>query len=106
LMLQNGLQRIDLIGLSMNRYWVSWWSGNYVEEGCTEPPFMYWVSGQRDRGDTEETERDECSICAVVDSESKDSVWELIAIHFPDYEERFCTLKPNDYVPGNRFPKE
>jgi len=34
----------------MKRYWISWYSGGYEEEGCVdEPPFQYWWSGQRDR---------------------------------------------------------
>ena len=96
------------------RYWVSWWSGNvcqedkqtedlYEDEGCSEPPFQVWVSGQRERknffGD-----RDECSMCAVIDSESEDRIWEVVEKHYPDYEERFCEERESNFEPGDRFP--
>ena len=84
----------------MNRYWVSWWSGYYEDEGCTKPPFQIWISGQRDRDEN----RDECSLCAVIDARSEDDIWAYINKHFPDYEKRFCNIKETDYIPGNRFP--
>jgi hypothetical protein len=87
----------------MTRYWVSWWSGNYEDEGCTKPPFQFWVSGQRERGMDED--RDEESICAVIDSESSEDIESLIAKHFPDYEMRFCEERASDWEPGDRFPK-
>jgi hypothetical protein len=33
----------------MARQWANWWSGNYADESCTNPPFKIWVSGYRDR---------------------------------------------------------
>ena len=34
----------------MNRYWISWYSGGYEDEGCKlETPFQYWWTGQRSR---------------------------------------------------------
>lgn len=110
----------------MKRFWASWWSGNYEDEGCTIPPFKFWVSGQKcrpkhgltdeqfvtykhleDEDDIEnflaENGKDDCSICAVIDAENIDAVWELVATHFPDYEERFCEEKPLDFTPGDRF---
>jgi len=98
----------------MQRWWVSWWSGYYADEGCTEPPFQVWISGYRDRDNAPEhcptcgldtkRDRDECSICAVIDAESEKQIWEVVAKHFPDYEERFCTPKEQDFEPGDRFP--
>ena len=89
----------------MNRYWVSWWSGYYADEGCSEPPFELWISGQRFRENEDpDSERDECSICAVIDAENEDDIWKSVAKHFPDYEERFCELRDQDFVPGDRFP--
>ena len=84
------------------RYWASWWSGNYADEGCTETPFEMWVSGQRERADEK---RDDCSICAVIDAEDEAAVETLIAAHFPDYEMRFCEAKSSDFSPPpDRFP--
>ena len=113
----------------MTRYWVSWWTGNYVDEGCTEPPFKHWITGQRGRAnnglnaeqlklvaqihDEDEYDkfldtysRDDCSICATIDAESEYAVWELVSKYFPDYEPRFCEEKPADFdpvFPGSRF---
>lgn len=90
-----------------NRYWVSWWSGYYDDEGCTEPLFQIWISGQRNRvkDGKIDNKRNECSICAVIDAESEDEIWEVVKKHFPDMEERFCELRDFDYDPsvGGRF---
>lgn len=82
------------------RYWVSWYSGYYADEGCTKPPFEVWVSGHhnRDGGD-----RDDCSICAVLDAESETQVWYIVAKYFPDYKQRFCNEVTTVWKPGNRF---
>ena len=88
----------------MNRYWVSWWSGYYKSEGCTQPPFQIWNSGERPSG-IHRPNRTEISFCAVVDSDSENSVWELVKKHFPDYKKRFCNQKEPDFEPGDRFPK-
>ena len=110
----------------MTRFWVSWWSGNYADEGCTKPPFKFWTSGQRDRpnhGLNEEQQkliaqindedeydaflnehaRDDCSLCAVIDAESEDVVWGLVGKHFPDYSQCFCEERAPDFTPGSRF---
>jgi hypothetical protein len=83
------------------RYWVSWWSGNYADEGCTKPPFKFWSSGSRYRA--EDDERDECSLCAVIDAADDLDVWRLVKQHFPDCEERFCDEKELGWKPGDRF---
>jgi hypothetical protein len=111
----------------MKRFWVSWWTGNYSDEGCTVPPFKFWVSGQRDRpnnGLNEEQQkiaaqfsdddayedfldqhsRDDCSICAVIDAVDEEAVWNLVGTHFPDYDQRFCDEQALDFTPGPRFP--
>jgi hypothetical protein len=110
----------------MMRFWVSWWSGNYADEGCTKPPFKFWTSGTRGRANEgltsaeydkylhmedadeaiefkEEHYRDDCSLCAVIDAESEDAVWELVSKHFPDYCQRFCEEKEENFTPGSRF---
>ena len=88
------------------RFWASWWSGNYEDEGCTKPPFKFWVSGQRERAnDDPGSERDECSLCAVIDAEDDLAVWNLVKAHFPDYKERFCDPRADDWQPGGRFPQ-
>ncbi len=90
---------------SMTRFWVSWWSGYYESEGCTEPPFQVWISGARLRSeDAEDTEKDDVSICAVIDAENEEQIWEVVGKHFPDYESRFCNHKESDWQPGDRFP--
>jgi hypothetical protein len=86
----------------MIRHWVSWWSGNYQDEGCTAPPFQVWVSGSRFR-DTND-DRDEQSLCAVIDADSEQAIKETVAKHYPDYEMRFCNPVADDFQPSNRFP--
>lgn len=86
----------------MTRYWVSWWSGNYADEGCTKPPFQYWNSGERPRADDDE--KTDCSLCAVIDAPIEAVVWAAIAKYFPDMEERFCERRPSNWQPGDRFP--
>ena len=89
----------------LTRYWVSWWSGYWADEGCTEPDFQLWISGQRDRENKDpESNRDECSICAVIDADNEQEIEEVIAEHFPDYEMRFCNPCEPDWVPNDRFP--
>lgn len=116
----------------MTRYWISWWSGGYADEGCVEePPFTYWWSGQRERpneGLTDEQYKiykaiededraytfldafgkSDGSACACVDAESEDEVWEVIGKYFPDYEQRFIEERAADYDPseGGRFTSE
>jgi len=85
----------------MFRFWVSWWTGYYEDEGCSKPGWTVWISGERE---TRSDGRNEVSICSVMDAPSEDSVWNAISHHFPDYEERFCNLKPSDFEPNNRFP--
>lgn len=95
----------------MKRYWVSWISGYYADEGCTEPPFKVWISGQMDRRSNlpkkfegTDNPKDDCTLCAVIDAESPEAIWKAVEKHFPDYEERFINEKDSDYVPGDRFP--
>lgn len=86
----------------MQRYWVSWWSGNYADEGCTKPPFRPFVSGYKDSQKDED--KDLCSFCTLMEAKSEDDIWKLVDKHYPDYEERFCELVADDYMPNNRFP--
>ena len=114
----------------MNRYWISWYSGNYEDEGCTEPPFQFWTSGYRSRPQhglsdenfvlynhllkkdediaedfLNEHTRDTCTLCAMVDAESEDEIWAAVAKYFPDWEYRFCELQDSRVaVTGDRFP--
>lgn len=109
----------------MNRYWISWYSGNYADEGCTSPPFEHWVTGQRDRpqyGLTDEQykkfdtlrgaakdsyldkhARDDCTICAIIDAVDEDAAWKQVKTHFPDFVPRFVEIKEADWRPGQRF---
>lgn len=89
---------------TLTRFWVSWWSGYYADEGCTQPPFQTWESGSRERADSDETDKDEISLCAVIDAVDEESIWTVVEKHFPDCERRFCNLSEPDFIPGDRFP--
>lgn len=82
------------------RFWVSWWSGYYEDEGCTQPPFQLWISGERSRAD----DLTEISIVSVIDAESEEQIWGAVKKHFPDMQPRFCEQTAPDYKPGKRFP--
>src|SRR5690606_4593280 len=84
---------------TLTRFWVGWRSGNYEDEGCTAPAFQTWVTGSRDRDD----DRDDLTMCALVDAPSEAAVWESIQKHFPDFKERFCEEQSNDWIPSERF---
>jgi hypothetical protein len=84
----------------VKRFWASWWSGRYADEGCTEHPFKIFVTGTRDRSDG----RDEEACVLWLTAEDELHVRSIIMPHFPDYEERFVTLVPDDWTPNNRFP--
>lgn len=111
----------------MKRFWVSWFSGNYEDEGCTEPPFTYWTTGSTDRDNNgltaeqlevasqiidedeydrymDEHSRNDCSICALIDANDEKEIWEVVSKHFPDYKFRFCEEREPNHIPGNRFP--
>ena len=88
----------------MGRYWVSWWSGYYEDEGCTEPDFQIWVSGTRLRSTRPKGKQEELSLCAVIDADSSKQIEFFLRVHFPDYELRFCEKREPDFVPNDRFP--
>lgn len=110
----------------MKRFWTSWYSGNYEDEGCTNPPFQFWVTGYSGRNNygltaaqqaelaqiededsqddyLEKHARTNCTICAAINGEDEEAVWKLVNTHFPDYVERFIDEVPLDFVPGDRF---
>jgi hypothetical protein len=107
----------------MARFWTSWISGNYRDEGCSIPPFEFWTTGQISRpryGMTQQQfdklmrlrdtsirkftaylnkyAKDDCTLCATIDAESEEAVWAIIAKHFPDYKQRFIEPKPDDWA--------
>lgn len=84
------------------KYWASWWSGNYEDEGCKAPPFKFWESGIRMRGDS--SNRDDWSICAVIEGKDKEGVWKIVQRYFPDFKRRFCKQVEDNFHPGDRFP--
>ena len=112
----------------MAKFWISWYSGGYKDEGCKEePPFQYWWTGQRDRpnyglsaekyaeylliddedeGDAflDEHGRSDGTACALVEANNEAEIWPVISRYFPDYTFRFCEERDADYVPGDRFP--
>lgn len=81
---------------SLTRFWVSWWSGNYTDEGCSNPPFQYWLSGYRHRDG--ETERTDLSLMAVIDAETSDQVAAALPRYFPDCELRFIEPQAADFL--------
>lgn len=93
----------------MTRYWVSWTTGNYIDEGCTAPPFQFWLSAQSARRAhlpqtwPDGEEKDDCSLCAMIDAPNEEAIWTVIAKHFPDYEQRFISERADDAKPGDRF---
>lgn len=87
----------------MRRYWVSWWSSYHINKGCTKPPFQVWISGERGKS-AEDDMLEDVSLCAVIDAESEQQIWDAVKKHFPDYEERFCNAVEADFTPNNRFP--
>jgi len=110
----------------MKRYWISWYSGYYEDEGCSEPPFQVWISGSRERPNhglsdekyaeylkiEDEDEgyefidkhgRDTATICAMVEAESVDEIWQVVGKYFPDHKERFCEEQEDGAVTGDRF---
>lgn len=111
----------------MKRFWISWYSGGYEDEGCVDnPPFQYWWTGQCDRPNygltpekfaiynaiededkadeyLEEHEKSDGTACALVEAENEDEIWRVVAKYFPDYRYRFCEEREPGYVPGDRF---
>lgn len=109
----------------MKRFWVSFWTGNEKEEGCSKPPFKYCISDSRNfnrvclskkdfetskrlSGDELEEfiykhSRQEVSVCCVIDEKNEDAVWKEIVKYFPDFDERFCIERESDFKPSNRF---
>jgi len=94
----------------MKKYWISFYSGYYSDEGCSKPPFQVWISGQLERRphlpQTFENgnSKDDCSICALVEANDEDEIWKSVKKYFPDYEERFCKEVKDNYKPNDRFP--
>ena len=89
----------------MTKYWVSWISGNYADEGCTKPHFKYWITDQL-------SGRRSCypqffidgpkndMICvALITTESEEEIWNIIGQYFPDYDRRFINIVSEDWVP-------
>ena len=111
----------------MNRFWIGWVSGGYVDEGCViDPPFQYWWTGQRERPNygltpeqyveyskiddedgqyefLDEHSKSDGTAVALVEANNEDEVWVAIAKYFPDFEIRFCEECEVDYNPGSRF---
>lgn len=81
------------------RFWVSWYT---AEEDPENLPFDAWVTGERVN---EDFSTHSVSMCAVIDAESQQAAYDLARQYYPDLEERFCTPKADDFLPGDRFPK-
>lgn len=92
------------VGTVTRKYWISWISGNYADEGCTKPSFKFWETGSIFR---QNSERDDLTLCTLLEVPSEEAAWELIPKHFPDYEERFCNRRSDltyeKLAEGGRF---
>lgn len=94
----------------MQKYWISFYSGYYEDEGCSKPPFQVWMSGQCERRThlpqvfENGYEKDDGIWCALVESHNTENIWKTVEKHFPDYEERFCHEVESDWIPNDRFP--
>lgn len=86
----------------MTRFWVSWVSGNYADEGCTKPPFPLFETGALSREDG--SERTDLTLCAILEADTEARLWETITRYFPDCGRRFIQVVAPDWLPGDRFP--
>ena len=82
------------------RYWISWFQPGEDYRPLTFPPNEairgWWCSGYTDT---------QSVLCAVVDAKSEKEAEDAILMDWPDlYEWRFIEIKPNGWVPGDRFP--
>jgi hypothetical protein len=78
----------------VTRYWVSWWS-DQLADGI---PWTCWITGERFVHPSQ-------SVCAVIDAESKEAVWQQVGEYFPDNEHRFALKQADDWEPPkDRFP--
>jgi hypothetical protein len=89
----------------MLRFWLSWWE--LADNGDSRPltwplpkEVQYWNSGSRERDD----EREEHSLCAIVDAPSEDDAWKLVRQFWRPVEERFIEQHEAGWTPGDRFP--
>lgn len=53
----------------------------------------------------DEYSRDDCSLCATIIAVDEDAVWDVVRQHFPDYQQRFCEERGEDFdaSAGGRF---
>lgn len=88
--------------MQKKRFWVSWWTANDADHGVDRwpPDLVIWSSGLRG---AELCEFEE-SLCALIDTDGDAaSIWAALRSWVPDLEERFCSEKPADWQPGDRF---
>lgn len=87
----------------MKRYWVSWEQPTTDDE--TGETVLDTAGREIDCWESGWSADDERSmICAVIDAESEQEVWNGIGRLVGEYTERFCLEKPSDWQPGERFP--
>ena len=80
------------------KYWARFWTGFYEDEGCQKPPFPIWITDHKER--SEDTDRDDCSVCGVLNADSKDDALHQISNYFPDFTLRCVTTVDDNYQPG------
>ncbi len=88
------------------RYWVSWWSGAYADQGATNPPFQIWTMEHRPSRSTDwnNKARDDLALTAVIDAPNAAAIWESVRLHFPDAEPRWAEPRPDNWHPADVFP--
>lgn len=46
-----------------------------------------------------------CTICAIVEAENEEKVWEQVRVYWPEAKESFCNEVDSDWRPDSeRFP--
>lgn len=86
----------------MARFWLSWYQPTKDYRPLLDPPnehvLGWWCSGYRGSDDVP-------ILCALIAARSEDEAQASVKTDWPEAEEwRFCEKKPDDYIPGDRFP--
>jgi len=88
------------------RYWVTFLSGYYKDEGCSHPDFPSWIlSDIKDRRlflphlTSDGHPKTDCVIAGLIDAFSEEELWIRVKKFFPDYEMQSIETKPAQWQP-------